>query len=71
LNLNEEDIAKELYMGYGIGLGPLLVIPAVWVFWGFQGFGEWVGQVKMYPQEFYWVNRVCMVLSIGIANFVD
>jgi len=32
LNLNEEDIAKELYMGYGIGLGPLLVIPAIWAF---------------------------------------
>jgi len=31
LNLNEEDTAKEIYMGYGIGLGPLLVIPAIWV----------------------------------------
>ena len=33
LNLNEEDIAKELYMGYGVGLGPLLVILPIWFFW--------------------------------------
>ena len=68
-NLSEGDRVKAEYMGYGIGLSPLIMIPCIAVIWLFQPIANYFAMFHLYPEEYYWLNNFCFFLAFGIANF--
>lgn len=68
-NVDEQDRVNQIYYGYGIGANSFVILPIVALLWLFQPISSYLAQFHLYPEEFYWLDKIIFFLALGVANW--